>query len=64
MIFITGFAAAGASILFGLPFLPLRGGFMDVFGVALLVHFVHCIPCWRWREDPPSERAAPARRAA
>jgi hypothetical protein len=64
MIAITALAAAGACVLFGLPFLPRSGGFVDVLGVALLVHLVHRIPYWRWREEPPEQQAAPARRAA
>ncbi len=64
VIVITALAAAGACVLFGLPFSPLGAGFVDVFGVAVLVQLVHRIPYWRWREDPPERQAAPAQRAA
>ena len=64
MIFITALAAAGACVLFRLPFSPRSEGFLDVLGVALLVQLAHRIPYWRWREDPRPEETAPARRAA
>ena len=64
LIVITALAAAGACVLFGLPFSSGSVGFVDVLGLALLSQLVHRIPYWRWREEPPSERAAPAQRAA